>query len=275
MPVRINHNVHLQEIARSLSLHHAQAARQIEQLASGNRVNRSSDDPASLALADTISSEVRVLAEGNRNIQQSIHMLQTADGALGEINDMILRMRTLSVQAATANYQDRDRRNLNTEFQALRAEIDRVAEATEFNGIKLLNDVSTFMIQAGPTETSNDVTRLVLGNMRASGETLAITGHTVSTLPNAQRAMQRLRQAHELVVEERNRVAAFQRRLELSAETGLNIVERMRDSAGELRNVDIVQATTTMTQAQILAQVAASMGVSAHLDIDRVLSLLQ
>ena len=264
----------MHHITRNMSVHYDRASRQIEQLASGNRVNSSSDDPASLALADTLMSEIRVLSEGNRNIQQSIHMLQVADGALSHVNDMVLRMRSLAAQAATVNYGDRDRQVLDSEFQALREEIDRIADNTNFNGIKLLDTNDIFAIQAGPTETSNDVSRIAIGDMRASGPNLSITGHTIRTLRSAQEAMQRLSQAHDLVIEERNRIAAFQQRLELSIETGENILERMRSSESDVRGVDLVRATTTLTRSQILTQSAASFAVAADLDVERVLSLL-
>ena len=274
MATRINHNSNMHHITRNMSVHYDRASRQIEQLASGNRVNSSSDDPASLALADTLMSEIRVLSEGNRNIQQSIHMLQVADGALSHVNDMVLRMRSLAAQAATVNYGDRDRQVLDSEFQALREEIDRIADNTNFNGIKLLDTNDIFAIQAGPTETSNDVSRIAIGDMRASGPNLSITGHTIRTLRSAQEAMQRLSQAHDLVIEERNRIAAFQQRLELSIETGENILERMRSSESDVRGVDLVRATTTLTRSQILTQSAASFAVAADLDVERVLSLL-
>jgi flagellin len=274
MPVKISHNANLHRITRSMSVHYDRAANQIEQLSSGNRVNRSSDDPSSLALADTLASEVRVLTEGNRNIQQSIHMLQVADGALSDINDMVLRMRSLAVQASTANFNDRDRENLDSEFQALRQEIDRIAEATNFNGIKLLETNETYAIQAGPTETSNDVSRITIGDMRASGPNLNITGHTVRTLRSAQETMQHLIQSHDIVIEERNRIAAFTNRLEFSINTGLNIVERMKGSEAEIRGVDLVRATSALTRSQIMTQAAGSFAVAADLDIDRVLSLL-
>ncbi len=274
MPVQITHNGNLHRITRNMSVHFDRASSQVEQLASGNRVNRSSDDPSSLALADTLFAEVRVLSEGNRNVQQSVHMLQVADGALNQVNDMVLRMRSLASQAASAHYNDDDRKNLDAEFQALREEIDRVADNTNFNGIKLFDDDEVFSIQAGPAGTSNDVSRIRIRDMHASGPNLNITGHTTRTLRSAQEAMQRLTQAHDLVIEERNRIAAFQQRLEFSIDTGETIIERMRESEGEIRGVDMVRATTTLTRSQILTQSAASFAVAADLDIDRVLSLL-
>ena len=274
MPVRITHNGNLHRITRNMSVHFDRAARQVEQLASGNRVNRSSDDPSSLAMADTLFSEVRALSEGNRNIQQSIHMLQTADGALNHVNDMMLRMRSLAAQAASANSTSNDRKNLDAEFQLLREEIDRVADTTNFNGIKLLDDDEVFAIQSGLAESSNDVSRFRIRDMRASGPNLNITGHTIRSQRDGREAMQRLTQAYGLVIEERNRIAAFQQRLEFSIDTGEKIIESMRESEVEIRGVDMVRATTTLTRSQILTQSAASFAVAADLDIDRVLSLL-
>ena len=274
MPVRITHNGNLHRITRNMSDHFDRAARQVEQLASGNRVNRSSDDPSSLAMADTLFSEVRALSEGNRNIQQSIHMLQTADGALNHVNDMMLRMRSLAAQAASANSTSNDRKNLDAEFQLLREEIDRVADTTNFNGIKLLDDDEVFAIQSGLAESSNDVSRFRIRDMRASGPNLNITGHTIRSQRDGLEAMQRLTQAYDLVIEELNRIAAFQQRLEFSIDTGEKIIESMRESEVEIRGVDMVRATTTLTRSQILTQSAASFAVAADLDIDRVLSLL-
>ena len=102
MPARINHNVHLKQIQRNLSVHHADAARQIEHLSSGLRVSRPSDDPASLAQADGIKSELRSLSEGRRNIQQTFSLLQVADGSLNEIAAMVNRMQALAIQAGSS-----------------------------------------------------------------------------------------------------------------------------------------------------------------------------
>ena len=275
MPARINHNVHLQQVTRNLSLHFEKASRQIEQLASGHRVNRASDDPASVSLADGINSEIRTLAEGNRNIQQSIHMLQVADGALSHISDMVLRMRSLAVQGASDIYTDDDRQNLNAEFMALRAEIDRIAEVTRFNDIPLLNKEHVFAIQAGSTEASNDVSRITIRDMRASGQTLELGELRIGTLRDAQEIMPRLQRAHEAVVEERNHIAAFQQRLELSIDTGISVLEKMRSSEADIRDTDLVRATSDLTRSQILSQTAASFASDADMDIERILSLLK
>ena len=135
---RINHNSPLTDVHRSLAIHNANTGRQITQLSSGLRINRYSDDPASLALADGISSEVRALAEGTRNIQQTFSLLQVADGSLNEIGDMVNRMRALAMQGATATLNDGNRLSLSSEFNSLREEIDRIASTTTYNGRRLL-----------------------------------------------------------------------------------------------------------------------------------------
>ena len=275
MPARINHNPHLKQVHRNLSMHLAKASQQIEQLSSGRRVNRSSDDPASLALADGIHSEIRAMAEGTRNIQQSIHMLQVADGALSQINDILRRLETLTVEAASATFTDLDRRTINTEFQTLKGEIDRIAETTTFNSIPLLLKEDIFVIQAGPSETSNDVASVPIGDMRASGPTLNLEGLTLHTVKNAQGSLTRVQEAMDKVIGERNRIAAFQNRLELSVTTSESVLERMTGSESEVRDVDMAKAVSNLSRAQIMAQTAASFAVEADVDIERVLSLLK
>ena len=275
MPARINHNPQLKQVHRNLNLHFDRAAQQVEQLASGRRVNRASDDPASLALADGIRSEIRAIAEGGRNIQQSIHMLQVTDGAMSNINDMILRMQNLAVEAASSNYTDTDRMNINAEFQALKGEIDRIAESTTFNGISLLDEEDIFAIQAGPSATSNDVSRIAIGDMRASGPTLNLAGSSVNTLADAQEVLGKLQNAHDKLIAERNHIAAFQNRLELSLDTSATIVEKMTGSESDVRDVDMARTISNLSRSQILSQTAASLALEVDVDVKRIFALLQ
>lgn len=275
MPARINHNAHLRQVHRNLDVHYSGASRQIEKLSSGRRVNRSSDDPASLSLADGINSEMRALSEGGRNVQQSIQMLQVTEGALSEISDMVRRMQELSAQAASTTYNSNDRYAINREFQSLKAEIQRVAEFTTYNGIPLLSEEQEFAIQAGPSETSNDVSRIELGDMRASGNRLNMEALTIDTALSAQQSMDHLQLAQEGVLSERNRIAAFQNRLVLSATTTASIVEKMATAESEIRDADIAQSMTALTQSQIMAQTAARFALDVDNDIEQILSLLR
>ena len=385
MPARINHNVQLKSIHRDMAIHHADSAKQIRQLSSGLRVNRYSDDPASLSLADGINAEVRAITEGTRNIQQTFSLLQVADGALAEITQAVRRMQTLAMEAASSVFNDTDRLTLNSEITQLREEINRVASATEYNGKKLLTGVVSivntdssaiadaqdtgvsrialtgarpdtytftdnpgdgtvtlsngvltqtvvvesfsdgatlaagefevlrfdrlglevtisggdtagnrqyldgdldgkiitvdgkedFTFQLGPAETSNDVSRISIPDMRASGPSLNLGDLSIVTLEDAQRALTRLNDAQRQVVAERNRIGAFQNRLELTMETSASVLERMRATEASIREVDVAKAITALARSQILAQAATSIAFEADTDIERVLSLLQ
>ena len=384
---RINHNSHLTEVHRTMAVHQADVSKQIGMLSSGLRINRASDDPASLALADGIRSEVRAIAEGTRNIQQTFSLIQVADGSLNEISAMVNRMRALAMQGASSVFSDVDRLNINSEFNELRAEIDRIASATTYNGKQLLTGgnnhlnaastaatsaadtgltdilvsdatvgtytfvdtpgdgfvtlgngvqtqtvaVSSFLgqdgslgegefhkvrfdrlgvevtltgenirgapggyvdgvldgqtliveeddgltFQVGPSETSNDVSRVGISDMRATGPVLGLGGLSIVTRIDAQGALVELGTAIDKITGERNRLGAFQNRLQLSISTSESVVERIIDAESRLREVDVARAATRMTQAQILSQAATSIAGHADADIERILSLLR
>lgn len=275
MPAHINHNPHLKQVHRNLSLHFAGAARQVEQLASGQRVNRSSDDPASLALADSLHFEIRATAEGARNVQQSVQMLQVAEGTLNQIADIVRRMQELAAQSASITFNDTNRFDINTEFQGLKQEIDRLANSTTYNRIDILSEETTFVIQAGPSPTDNDVSSIQIGDMRATGPTLNIGSLVIGNVTEARQAIDRMRTAQEAVSAERNRIAAFQNRLQQNATTAASILERLQSSEVEVRETDVARSITELTRSQILSQTAASFAVEADGDIERILSLLQ
>ena len=135
---------------RDMAIHHMDSAKQIRQLSSGMRVNRSSDDPASLALANGIGAEVRAITKGSRNIQQTFSLLQVADGALSEVGQAVRRMQTLAMQAASSVFNNQDRQMINSEINQLKKEIDRITTSTEYNGKKLLTR-SIAVVDSGST----------------------------------------------------------------------------------------------------------------------------
>lgn len=384
---RINHNAHLREIHRTLALHSADTSRQIVMLSSGLRVNRSSDDPASLALANGIRSEVRAMVEGTRNIQQTFSLIQVADGSLNEISAMVNRMHSLAMQGASTILNNNNRLSINSEFNELRREIDRIASTTTYNGRRLLTggnntlsaestalaavattgltdvkvtdaEVSTYTFvdepddglltlgngvhtqtvviddflneegavedtefhkvrfdrlgvemtltgsgvlgapgrysdgvldgqtliveqddsltfQVGPSGTTNDVSRVVIRDMRATGPGLNLGQVSIGTRLDAQNALTVITQAIGTVTGERSRLGAFQNRLQLSISTSLSIVERMVETESRIREVDVARAASRMTHSQILAQAATSIAGTAGADINRILALLR
>lgn len=275
MPATLNHNVNLQHINRNMQIHFGNTGTQIEKASSGMRINRSSDDPASLALANGIHSDIYAMAEGSRNVQQSIQMLQVAEGALSQITEMIQRMGSLATQSASSTYSDANRPGVNAEFQALKNEIDRIAEFTTYNGMHLLDSVVEYTIQAGASEASNDVLRIAIGDMRAMGPELNLDPVTADTLENSQDAIDRLEMARLNLTSKRNHIAALHNRLELSVETAASITASMLATESNVRSADFAQTLSSLTNSQIMMQTAGSLAYEADIDVDRILSLLQ
>lgn len=275
MPATLNHNVNLQHINRNMQIHFGNTGTQIEKASSGMRINRSSDDPASMALANGIHSDIYVMAEGSRNVQQSIQMLQVAEGALSQITEMVQRMGSLATQSASSTYSDANRPGVNAEFQALKNEIDRIAEFTTYNGMHLLDSVDEYTIQAGASEASNDVLRIAIGDMRVMGPELNLDPVTADTLENSQDAIDRLEMARLNLTSKRNHIAALHNRLELSVETAASITASMLATESNVRSADFAQTLSSLTNSQIMMQTAASLAYEADIDVDRILSLLQ
>ena len=275
MPATLNHNVNLQHINRNMQIHFSNTGTQIEKASSGMRINRSSDDPASLALANGIHSDIYAMAEGSRNVQQSIQMLQVAEGALSQITETIQRMGSLATQSASSTYSDANRPGVNGEFQALKNEIDRIAEFTTYNGMHLLDSVDEYTIQVGASEASNDVLRIAIGDMRAMGPELNLDPVTADTLENSQDAIDRLEMARLNLTSKRNHIAALHNRLELSVETAASITASMLATESNVRSADFAQTLSSLTNSQIMMQTAGSLAYEADIDVDRILSLLQ
>jgi len=215
------------------------------------------------------------MAEGSRNVQQSIQMLQVAEGALSQITEMVQRMGSLATQSASSTYSDANRPGVNAEFQALKNEIDRIAEFTTYNGMHLLDSADEYTIQAGASEASNDVSRIAIGDMRAMGPELSLDSVTVDTLENSQDAIDRLETALLSITSKRNHIGAFQNRVALSVETTSNITASMLATESDVRSADIAQTLSSLTSSQIMMQTAGSLASEADIDIDRILSLLQ
>ncbi len=262
-------------ISRQLNLHLAGAAKQIERLSSGSRLNRASDDPAAVALTGGINAEVRAYAEGGRNVQQSISMLQVADSALGQMSDMVRRMAELAAQAASSTYTDADRVGANQEFMALRDEIQRVAVSTTYNGLPLLTDDAEFITQAGPTGALSDIASIRFDDMRASGPRLALGTVTIDNRDVARQAISVVNQALDQVTEVRTRVGAYQNRLDKVATTAASAIEDMVSTQSAIGDTDMAQAIGSLTRSQILAEAAASMGRQSGGDVERLLGLLR
>src|ERR671932_678799 len=134
----VNHNLYALDAQRNLAASGMSLSKSVERLSSGLRINRAADDAAGLSISEKLRSQIRGLDQAQRNVQDGVSMIQTAEGAMNEVHDMLQRMRELSLQAANDTLDDKDRGAINTELQQLKTEIDSVRDRTKFNGKALL-----------------------------------------------------------------------------------------------------------------------------------------
>ena len=171
----INHNLMALTASRNLGVSYSKLSASINKLSSGLRINSASDDAAGLAVRELMRSDIAVLNQGQRNANDAISMLQTMDGAAGVIDEKLIRMKELAEQAATGTYNDTQRGIMQGEFDQMRQEIDRIAQATDFNGVKMLNVSS-----AGIAEMLS-----AAGDVNAMADTANIASAFTSLVTNA------------------------------------------------------------------------------------------
>src|SRR5690606_17100711 len=245
-------------------------AKSIEKLSSGLRINRAGDDAAGLAISEKMRGQIRGLKMAMKNAQDAISLIQTAEGALHETHAILQRMRELAVQAANDTNTDEDREALQAEITQLIAEIDRIAQNTEFNTQKLLDgDVSlTFHIGANEGQSIT----LSISDMQASA--LGVSDVDISTQSGADSAITTIDDAIKTVSEERAQLGANQNRLEHTIANLGVAIENLQAAESRIRDVDMAQEMMTFTKYQILQQASTAMLAQANLAPQSVLQLL-
>lgn len=285
MSLVLNHNLMAMNAARNLNSHYSQLAVSTQRLSSGLRINSAADDAAGLAIRELQRAEIATLKQGARNANDAISMIQTADGALQIIDEKLIRMKELAEQAATGTYDSTQRLMIESEYQAMASEITRIANATRFNGIYLINGnlsssshdgsqlVSTgkIKIHFGPgNDSANDYYYIQIGNSTASAlgvgnqSTLGGAGYTVSTQSAAQSALDGLTNA--IVSKDKIRAAlgAIQNRLENTI-SNLNIqAENLQAAESRISDVDVATEMTQFVRNQVLTQAAIAMLAQAN-----------
>jgi flagellin len=277
MGLRINTNVPSLVAQRNLRGNRVLLDRTLERLSSGSRINHAGDDAAGLAISETLRAQIRGLGQAERNAQDGISLIQVAEGGLSEISNILIRMRELGVQAASDTVGPRERKFLDTEFQQLGEEIDRIANSTEFNGNPLLNgNGSTFEIQIG-TKNNPLVDRIKLFDPYASNVNLVSLGINLSSVADktsAQNCLASIDQALNSTVGIRAEFGAMQNRLQ-SVINNLSVnKENMTAANSRIRDADLAEETSEMTKAQILNQAGVSVLSQANASMKSVLGLL-
>ena len=296
MAQTINTNLMSLNAQRNLNTSQNSLATSIQRLSSGLRVNSAKDDAAGLAIADRMNAQVRGMSVAQRNAGDAISLSQTAEGALGQVGDMLQRMRELAVQSANGTNSANDRSNLQAEYSQLSSEINRSLSGTNFNGTSLFTAATAFSFQVGAGTTANDTVsinrnQLTGGTPSAAtgaalvtamtGATAAVTLATATTInistsaATAQDAMVAIDAALGSVNTERANYGAAQNRFE-SAIASLQVNSENTSAArGRIMDADYAMESANLTRGQVLQQAGTAMLSQANALPNNVLSLLR
>jgi flagellin len=266
MGFRINTNVQSLTAQRYLSAVKNQQERSLEKLASGNRIVRAGDDAAGLAISEKLRSEIRSSRQAERNTNDGISLIQTAEGGLNEISSIMIRLRELSVQSASDTIGDVERSYSDLEFQSLIQEVDRIANSTKFNARSLLNGQGgSLEIQVGSDNIPNE-DRFVYGaeNSNATTDALGITGINLISKESSQNNLSIIDGALNKVNQNRAQLGALQNRL-FSTVNNLGVkIESLSAANSRIRDADVAQETAELTKANILSASGLSVLAQAN-----------
>jgi flagellin len=271
----INTNVMSLNSQRSLNRSQSSMNTSLERLSSGLRINRAKDDAAGLAISERFTSQIRGLEQATRNANDGISLVQTAEGALAEIESALQRMRELAVQSKNGTYSASDRQSLDEEFDALATEITRITDVTEFNSINLLGQASTISLQVGWENGANNVINVSAEDVNAGSGVTDVVGGNISTLAGASAAMSNLTVAIDYVSGKRADFGAAQNRLESAVRNMENVVENQSAARSRVVDADFARETANLTRTQILQQAGVAMLAQSNALPQNVLSLLR
>lgn len=269
----INHNMNALNAHRNMGVNNTSAGKSMEKLSSGLRINRAGDDAAGLAISEKMRGQIRGLEQASRNSQDGISLIQTAEGGLNETQNILQRMRELSVQGANDTNVTVDRAAIQTELSALTEEITRIADQTEFNNQRVLSTGTTVSIQVGAN--SGQIIKVDIKAMSAGALGLDDTNVSVGTPTLSNDLTDALDEALKNVSTERAQLGAYQNRLEHTIANVNNTAENLTAAESRVRDVDMAKEMMTFSKSNILNQAAQAMLAQANQQPQNVLQLLR
>ena len=284
MAIRIFNNIASTNAQRILGINNDRLAQSIERISSGIRINRGADDAAGLAISEGLRSDIRALRQATRNANDGISLINVTEGALNEQSGILIRLRELASQAATGTVGSTERATIQLEFSALRDELTRIAQTTEFNGIGLIDgnlassvaSTSHTMIQIGIDNSSNSRLDLnaILGLDAITSSTLGVASLSVTASAEALTALATIETAIASVTAARGKVGAVQNRLQRSVSALSISSENLQAAESSIRDADIAYEIAQLTRNQILVQTSTAMVGQSNLIPQSVLQLL-
>lgn len=272
MALYITNNVSSLNAQRNINKSQFGLTKSLERLSSGLRINKAGDDAAGLAISEKLRSNIRAMNQASRNASDGISMIQTAEGAMDEINSMLVRMKELAEQAATGTVGADERGYLSGEYTSLRDEITRIADATKFNETNLLDGTLGVEIQIGISDGTTDVLSVAVSDVDALA--LSLTS-SIASVANAQAALTSVTGAIDTIAGRRADLGALQNRLESIVNNIDTVVENLTAAESRIRDVDIAAETANLTKYTILVQAGVSVLTQANQSPTVALSLLQ
>ena len=291
----INHNQMATQVANTLTSHYGNLQTSVQRLSTGLRINSAADDAAGLAIRELMRTDIAALQQGVRNANDAISLIQTADGALAVIDEKLVRMKELAEQAATGTYDSTQRLMIESEYQAMASEITRIANATDFNGVKLLDGNLSSDTHDGSGMTSTGKMKIHFGTMNDSAEdyyyiqigtstasalgvgkqaTTGSAAYTVSTQEAAQKPLVGLNDAVVSKDKIRAHLGALQNRLENTISNLTTQSENLQAAESRISDVDVATEMTAFVRNQILTQSAVAMLSQANSMPQMALSLI-
>ncbi len=259
--MRINNNLMAMNTHRQLGINNLAGSKSMEKLSSGFRINRAADDAAGLSISEKMRGQIRGLQQASRNAQDGISLIQTAEGAMDEISNMLVRLKELAVQKANGTYNDDDISNLELEMDALITEMDNIADNTKFNGKEVLNGTSTFDIVI----SDSDSVKLTITAANVGSATALTTGSDTAAIEGAINSINT----------QRSTLGALQNRLESTIRNVDTTGENLQAAESRIRDVDMAKEMMTFTKNNILQQAATAMLAQANQAPQGVLQLLR
>jgi flagellin len=276
MSLRINTNVQALSSQRHLNNNSAMQNAALDKLSSGSRINKAGDDAAGLAISEKLKANIRSMKQATRNANDGVSLVQVAEGAMNEISNILIRMRELSIQAASDTIADTERGYVNNEIQQLKSEVDRIANSTEFNGTKLLNNTAPPLdIQVGINNDSvNDRFTFDTNDKAATLSSLGIGEVSTARKEDAQNNLEKIDSAMNKLNSNRASLGALQNRLS-STINNLGIYrENLEAANSRIRDTDMAEEASELTKANILTQAGVSVLGQANQNPQLALKLI-
>jgi flagellin len=255
----INNNISAINTRNQLFITNTAMSKSMEKLSSGKRINRAADDAAGLSISEKMRAQIRGLNQAARNAQDGISLIQTAEGALDEVSNMLVRLKELAVQRANGTYNDKDIANLELEMESLGDEIDNIFANTKFNGFTVLTTSADIII------SDDGITKLTIDATATAGITGLGSGATVTSIESAIDEVNKARAAY----------GAKQNRLESTVRNLKTTAENLQAAESRIRDTDMAEEMSTFTKYSILVQAGTAMLAQANMAPQSVLSLLR